>query len=86
MEAFYDIAFFDEPDFITEYLLYLIFASSTPRRLRSLEFGYFDLEDISTADCRSYFRFEKNDIVRLARGLQIPDEIRTENRCIVSGK
>lgn len=52
---------------------------------RAEMYGNFSLNDLSEAECKLYFRFEKNDIPRLARALGVPDEFTTDSGHKTSG-
>ena len=57
---------------------------------KNLDFPYwryerFDLNDISDAECKSKFRFYRNDIYRLAEVLHIPEELTCYNRSKFTG-
>lgn len=54
-------------------------------RVRSLEFGNFNLEEVSNDECRQMFRFEKTDIDRLRICLRIPHTIESKQRYRVPG-
>ena len=45
----------------------------------------FNLEDQSDQQALNKFRFDKENIYRLARSLALPDQIQLANRCICSG-
>lgn len=45
----------------------------------------FDLDMMSDDECRSEFRFLKNDIFHLAEILHIPNQVRYYNRIVVDG-
>ena len=44
-------------------------------------YGQFDLESISAAECKAEFRFYKNDIYMLADRLGLPEKLCTELLC-----
>ena len=45
----------------------------------------FDLDTLSDDECRSEFRFLKNDIYHLAEILQIPNQVRCYKRIVADG-
>ena len=45
----------------------------------------FDLDTLSDDECKSEFRFLKNDIYHLAEILQIPNQVRCYNRIVADG-
>lgn len=51
---------------------------------RGILYGRLNLENITDAESRSLFRFYKNDIIRLAAALGIPERIITKERINVS--
>ena len=53
--------------------------------LPSCSYNEFDLDMMSDDECRSEFRFLKNDIFHLAEILHIPNQVRCYNRIVVDG-
>lgn len=51
----------------------------------NMEVPQFDLNDMEEKYAKLYFRFNKEDIPRLQRALQIPDNIRTRSGYISTG-
>ena len=57
---------------------------------KNLDYPYwkydpFNLDELSDAECKSYFRFYRSDIYRLAEVLQIPEEITCYNWSVFDG-
>lgn len=77
-----DIALLDS-DLDDEDLLLLI---PSPVRRRSIQYGRFNLNNLTLEECKQLFRFEKHDISRLRIALGIPSNITTDTRYTVSGK
>lgn len=53
---------------------------------REALYGRFNLENLFEAECTNFFRFGRNDILRLAQCLNIPERLTTANRVTVSSK
>lgn len=49
-------------------------------------YGNFDFHALNTQEAKEYFRFEKADIPRLARALNLPEQIILEDRHSVSSR
>ena len=76
----YRNSFINEPEFV---LLYDLHKSKNP------EFPYwnyerFDLDEKTNDECKAGFRFNREDIYRLAEQLQLPDEITTYTGLVVA--
>ena len=71
----------DEEEFV---LLYDLHRSSNPD-LPYWNFDAFNLDKLSDDECKTNFRFWKNDVYFLREVLDIPDEILCYNRTNVSG-
>lgn len=52
---------------------------------RAQLYGNFNLENYNNAECKLYFRFEKNHLRRLAEALRIPNNVITQSNHNVSG-
>lgn len=70
-----------DEEFVT---LYDCYQSKNP------DFSYqcyarFDLEDIDLAECKAEFRVEKQDILRLAEALHLPNTFRCQQRSVCPG-
>lgn len=52
---------------------------------RALLYGRFNLENLSNTECKNLFRFSKQDLPILCRGLGIPDMITTADRVTLQG-
>lgn len=52
---------------------------------RALLYGRFNLENLSNVECKNLFRFSKQDLPILCRGLGIPDMITTADRVTLHG-
>lgn len=52
---------------------------------RAQLYGIFNLDEVPPSHCKLYFRFEKNDIPRLAESLRVPQVIYTDSGHNVSG-
>ena len=77
----YDSKLVSDEEFL---LLYEEFQSKNPD-FEYERYPVFDLDNISAADCYAEFRFEKNDIPLLAEALQLPFQIRCEQRSMCDG-
>ena len=75
------LIFINDEDFV---LLYDIFSSSNPS-FRYYKYACFDLNNMSDAECKAEFRFEKKDLPAVAEALQIPPSFKLLQRSIVSG-
>lgn len=49
------------------------------------KYSKLDLDSLCDDECRSNFRFCKNDVFNFKETLQIPDEIECYNRTVISG-
>ena len=49
------------------------------------EYACFDLNNMSEAECKAEFRFEKKDLPTLAKALQIPPSFKLRHGSILSG-
>ena len=78
---YYDAYFINDEDFV---LLYDIFSSKNPS-FRYYEYACFDLNNMSRAECKAEFRFEKKDLPAVAEALQIPPLFKLRQGSIVSG-
>ncbi|KAK4884663.1 hypothetical protein RN001_000934 [Aquatica leii] len=58
----------------------LLMLMRRPKRIRAEQYGRFNLDGMCAEDIKLNFRFEKDDLERLARALRIPAQVRTENR------
>ena len=65
-------------------LLYDMFPSKNPS-FPYHEYARFDLDNMSEADCKADFRFEKKDLPVLAEALQIPPSFKLNQGTIVDG-
>ena len=67
--------------------LVLLYDLNTSRNIDLPYWSYkeFDLDTLSDDECRSEFRFLKNDIYHLAEILQIPNQVRCYNRIMADG-
>lgn len=74
-----------DPDEVEQVILHNIFGVVVDNPVGLGENILFDLDNMSVQDVRTNFRFERDDIFRLAAALQLPDELRTETRNSVSG-
>ena len=65
----------------------LLYDLNTSRNIDLPYWSYkeFDLDTLSDDECRSEFRFLKNDIYHLAEILQIPNQVRCYNRIVADG-
>ncbi|XP_023015958.2 uncharacterized protein [Leptinotarsa decemlineata] len=52
---------------------------------RAERYGRFDLNELVPAEVKNNFRFDKDNIIRLARALGLPNEIVTQQRHRISG-
>ena len=64
--------------------IYDIFNSRNPS-FRYYEYACFDLNNMSEAECKAEFRFEKKDLPAVAEALQIPPSFKLRQGSIVSG-
>ena len=71
----------NDEDFV---LLYDMFPSRNPS-FPYYEYACFDLNNMSEAECKAEFRFEKKDLPTLAEALQIPPSFKLRQGSIVSG-
>ena len=71
----YDRGFIDDEEFV------LLYDSnkSTNLDLPYWDYENFDLEKLNDDECKSEFRFEKNDVYTLYEVLDFPEEIRCRN-------
>ena len=65
-------------------LLYDMFPSKNPS-FPYHEYAHFDLDNMSEADCKAVFRFEKKDLPVLAEALQLPPSFKLNQGSIVDG-
>lgn len=49
------------------------------------KFQRFDLDELNDVQCKTEFRFAKNDVIRLTESLQIPEKIVCSQRTICTG-
>ena len=78
---YYDANLINDEDFV---LLYDMFPSRNPS-FPYYEYACFDLNNMSEAECKAEFRFEKKDLPTLAEALQIPPSFKLRQGSIVSG-
>ena len=78
---YYDANLISNEDFV---LLYEMFQSKNPNFPYD-EYARFDLENMSEAECKAEFRFEKNDLPVLAEALQIPPSFKLNQGSLVDG-
>ena len=78
---YYDANFINDEDFV---LLYDMFPSRNPS-FPYYEYACFDLNNMSEAECKVEFRFEKKDLPALAEALRIPPSFKLRQGSIVSG-
>ncbi|XP_068742300.1 uncharacterized protein [Montipora capricornis] len=78
---YYDANLINDEDFV---LLYDMFPSRNPS-FPYYEYASFDLNNMSEAECKAEFRFEKKDLPTLAEALQIPPTFKLRQGSIVSG-
>ena len=79
---YYDANFINDEDFV---LLYDISSSRHPSFRLYYEYACFDLNNMSEAECKAEFRFEKKDLPAVAEALQIPLLFKLRQGSIVSG-
>ncbi|XP_072181446.1 uncharacterized protein [Diadema setosum] len=72
----------DEEEFI---LLFDINAPSNPYFQYEHDGYKFDLDNFNDDECNSFFRFRKDDIVRLKSALGIPDKVILDNGSVIKG-
>ena len=68
-----------------EFLLLYDLNKSNNLDLPYWSYDQFDLDLLTDDECKSEFRFLKNDVYRLAEVMHVPDEIRCYNRVVVDG-
>ena len=78
---YYDANLINDEDFV---LLYDMFPSRNPS-FPYYEYACFDLNNMSEAECKAEFRFEKKDLPTVAEALQIPPSFKLRQGSIVSG-
>ena len=78
---YYDANLISDEDFV---LLYEMFPSKNPNFPYD-EYARFDLDNMSEAECKAEFRFEKNDLPVLAEALQIPPSFKLNQGSLVDG-
>ena len=78
---YYDANLINDEDFV---LLYDMFPSRNPS-FPYYEYACLDLNNMSEAECKAEFRFEKKDLPTLAEALQIPPSFKLRQGSIVSG-
>ena len=74
---------FDDEDLDDALLLHIFHGHNLGNRAEL--YGRFDFEAITDIEAKSYFRFEKNDIPRLAIALNIPNSIATDDNISLPG-
>ncbi|XP_014674818.1 PREDICTED: uncharacterized protein LOC106814941 isoform X2 [Priapulus caudatus] len=74
-------------DIIDEHEFALLYDVNKPTNcdFRYYDYETFDLDDFNDNECNSYFRFQKNDLVRLKNALQVPDRVRCSNGTRMDG-
>ena len=78
---YYDANLISDEDFL---LLYELFPSKNPN-FPYEEYSRFNLDNMSEAECKAEFRFNKNDLPVLAEALQIPPSFKLNQGSIVDG-
>ena len=78
---YHDAKLIGDEEFV---LLYDMFPSKNPS-FPYHEYAGFDLDNMSEADCKADFRFEKKDLPVLAEALQIPPSFKLNQGSIVDG-
>ena len=78
---YYDANLISDEDFL---LLYEMFPSKNPN-FPYHEYSRFDLDNMSEAECKAEFRFDKKDLPVLAEALQIPPSFKLNQGSIVDG-
>ena len=73
----------DEDDFDDDVVLQILDGVNVGNRAEL--YGRFNLDEVANAEAKTLFRFEKEDISRLAAALEIPDNINVDNMTL-SGK
>ena len=71
--------------FINDRQFVLLYDANTSKNpdLPYWKYDRFDLDELGNDQCKTEFRFYKNDIFKLAEYLQLPDEIVTYNGLVV---
>lgn len=77
---YYDAKLIIDEDFI---ILYEMFQSKNPNFPYD-EYDRFDLDNMSEAECKAEFRFEKKDLPALAEALRIPPTFKLSQGSIYS--
>ena len=83
-----DILLFAQSDKLIndeEFLLLYDLNKSNNLDLPYWSYDQFNLDLLTDDECKSEFRFLKNDVYRLAEVMHVPDEIRCYNRVVVDG-
>ena len=79
--VYYDANLISNEDFL---LLYELFPSKSPN-FPYEEYSRFNLDNMSEADCKAEFRFNRNDLPVLAEALQIPPSFKLNQVCFYDG-
>ena len=79
------IAYAYRKGFINDRQFVLLYDANTSKNpdLPYWKYDRFDLDELGNDQCKTEFRFYKNDIFKLAEYLQLPDEIVTYNGLVV---
>lgn len=86
MDDLLEIALFERSNFMDDAILYKLLQGRDEPLLRSNKYGRFNLQNLTEQECKLQFRFQQNDIPRLAKALALPEKIETQHRYTVSGK
>ena len=78
---YYDANLISDEDFL---VFYEMLPSKNPNFPYD-KYSRFDLDDMSEAECKAEFRFDKKDLPVLAEALQIPPSFKLNQGSIVDG-
>jgi hypothetical protein len=75
----------DDEDILLAFAAAGLFGTESAKRIDHRCFERFDLDSFSEAECKLYFRFEKEDIPRLYHALMLPEKIISKSGTVATG-